>query len=126
MRNTETTPRRVLVLVLVSAGASLLLLQSGCVSSATRNGALIGAGTGLSLGAGTGALVSSQALLGSERSKRKGDVTLDVGTSTLAGAVIGGVFGGVVGAMIGRASDSDYARPDSKQSADTQLAPRAF
>lgn len=113
----------------VVAGAALLLVaQSGCVSSATRNGALIGAGTGVVLGAGTGALVSSDDLLGSGPSKDRGDVTLEVGPSMLAGAIVGGVLGSVVGAMFGRSSDSDYAKPGSSSDESTADAgaPRAF
>ncbi len=87
-----------------------VLLFTGC---ATGRGALIGGVTGAALGAGTGVFISSEDLVGSSSSAAAGNLSLDKGTTALAGTVVGAVFGAIVGAMIGR----DYDEHDAAEEA---------
>jgi hypothetical protein len=105
-----------------------LLGLAGCASGPVAKGTLIGAVTGAALGAGTGALVSNEDLLGSPKSERSGDLSLDSGPTIGAGALIGVALGAIVGAMIGHGYDdelSEEASPPAAASAH-QLAPVAF
>jgi hypothetical protein len=91
---------------------SCVLGIAGCASGPTVKGALIGAGSGLVLGATTGVLISDPDLLGSPTSVESGDLSLDKGPTIGASTLVGAVFGAVVGAMIGHGyEDGDEALP---------------
>lgn len=94
----------------IVCGLLVASFSSGCASSAA-NGALIGFGAGAAAGAGMGYAVSNEDLLGSPtEDKAAGDISLDAGTSILAGAAIGAMVGGIVGAMFGHQSEDKYVR----------------
>ena len=106
-------------------GAMLALV--GCASAPVQRGALIGAGTGVLLGAGTGYLVSDDSLLGTKASKQRGDVSLEQGSSVVAGSIVGALFGALVGAMVGKANDTPDVPPDDQQpTASASPSPSAF
>jgi hypothetical protein len=84
------------------------LALSGCISSAVAKGAVIGAASGLALGAGTGVLISNDKLLGSSKQSQ---LELAAGPSIGAGALIGAVFGAIVGAMVGHQREDNLPLP---------------
>lgn len=91
-------------------GLLVATISSGCASS-VANGALIGAGTGAVVGAGVGFAVSNEDLLGSPtEDEAAGDISVDTGPSTLAGAALGLMVGGIVGAMVGHQREEKYIR----------------
>jgi hypothetical protein len=92
---------------------SCVLGLAGCASGPTVKGALIGAGSGVVLGATTGVLISDPDLLGSPTTAESGDLSLDKGPTIGASTLIGAVFGAIVGAMIGHGYDEpgDEALP---------------
>lgn len=98
----------------------VVLALGGCASSAIQRGALIGAGTGAVLGTTTGVLITDDDLLGTRESKLQGNVSLETGSTILAGAVVGALFGGLVGAMAGKANDHPDVIPDDAQSDDAK------
>jgi hypothetical protein len=120
---TTTLPQ----LAWASLVSCVMCLGLGCATT-TQRGAWIGAGTGAALGAGTGLLVSEPELLGVRETKRKGDVTLEVGPAMLTGALVGAVFGATLGAMVGksneRGGDADAEPADAARHA--AATPRAF
>jgi hypothetical protein len=71
-------------------------------------GAAVGAVAGAALGAGTGVLISEDALLGSSKQSK---LELSAGASIGAGTLIGGVFGAIVGAMIGHQREDALPLP---------------
>jgi hypothetical protein len=108
---------------------SCVLGLAGCAMGPVTKGTLIGAASGAALGTGTGLLVSDDKLLGSSKSERSGDLSLDKGPTVGAAALIGVVFGAVVGAMIGHGyddGDSEEASPPPAASAQRAAAPAAF
>jgi hypothetical protein len=92
----------------VLACISCVLALSGCVSSQVQRGALIGAGSGLVLGAGVAELISDKNLLGSDTSKQSGNMALPRGATFASSMLIGTVFGAIVGAMVGHRRDEGY------------------
>lgn len=98
----------------------------GCVSAQQTRGTLIGAAAGAALGAGTGALVSNEKLLGSPKSEASGDISLDPGPTIGAGALIGVVFGALVGAMITHSQGTGEAAAPDAQAQAQSTQPAAF
>jgi hypothetical protein len=84
------------------------LALSGCISSAVAKGAVIGAVSGVALGAGTGVLISNDKLLGSSKQSQ---LELSAGASIGVGSLIGGVFGAIVGAMVGHQREDNLPLP---------------
>ena len=110
--------------VMLVAGA-----LAGCSMGPVTKGTLIGAASGAALGAGTGALVSDPDLLGSSDAPASGNIGLDGGPTTAAGAAIGVIFGAVVGAMIGHGHDDGdpvEAPPAPEPAAQAESRPIAF
>jgi hypothetical protein len=87
---------------------SSVLALSGCVSAQVQRGALIGAGSGLVLGAGVAELISDKSLLGSSTSKDSGNIALPRGATFASSMLIGTVIGAIVGAMVGHRRDEGY------------------
>jgi hypothetical protein len=84
-------------------------------------GAAVGAVAGAALGAGTGVLISDDALLGSSKQSQ---LELSPGASIGAGTLIGGVFGALVGAMVGhQREDALPLPPRDRAGASTPVRP---
>jgi hypothetical protein len=109
---------------------SCVLGMVGCASGPTVKGALIGAGSGVVLGATTGVLISSPSLLGSPTSEISGDLSLDKGPTIAASTLIGAVFGAMVGAMMGHGhedgGDAEVSPAAAPSAQNANMAPAAF
>jgi hypothetical protein len=103
---------------------------AGCSMGPVTKGTLIGAASGAALGAGTGVLISDPDLWGSSDSKASGNISLDAGPTTAAGAAVGVIFGAIVGAMIGHGQDDgdtiSEAAPPPEPQAQAAAVPVAF
>lgn len=96
---------------------------TGCATHPVVKGALIGGVSGAALGAGTGALISDEDLLGSSSAQTTGNLAIKNGTAIAASTAIGAFFGTLVGAMVGHAhDDGDEAAPVSAEAPAAQAA----
>ena len=104
------------------------LAFAGCAMNPVVKGTLIGAASGAALGAGTGALVSDEDLLGSPKAQERGNLALHPGSTIGVGTLIGATFGAIVGAMIGHGYDdggTEVANPPPGAAAQ-RAQPTAF
>jgi hypothetical protein len=119
MSNTKRWFSRAVASFVVSVFS--LHLLSGCATSPTVKGTVIGAVAGAALGTGTGLLISDDKLLGS---KPQSKLELDRGAAVGASVLIGAVFGAIVGAMIGHQNEDPWKpTPEPQLAAARQPAP---
>lgn len=94
-----------LAVVWIALSVVNVMTVTGCATSPVVKGAILGGASGVALGAGTGALISSEDLLGSSSAPATGNLAIESANTIGAGALIGAVFGTLVGAMVGHAHD---------------------